>query len=97
MTYTEQAVRLAVEGGWIAKMCVDVEKKYRWYIHQILLDPTFWTSLGKGMGWGGENNLAPEMRLWTWKDYWHSLIDHLAQGKDIESFFAALLKDKPTS
>ncbi len=28
----------------------------------------------------------------TWKYQWHCFIDHLAEGKDAESFFAELLK-----
>lgn len=27
----------------------------------------------------------------TWKDYWHRFIDHIAEGKDVDSFFKALL------
>lgn len=30
----------------------------------------------------------------TWQDQWHSFIDHLAEGKDIESFFNNLLDNK---
>lgn len=27
----------------------------------------------------------------SWKDYWHPFIDHLADGKDAESFFSELM------
>lgn len=32
----------------------------------------------------------------AWQANWHRLIDALASGRDIESFFQALLVDKPT-
>lgn len=57
----------------------------------ILLDPTFWQSLGKALGWGltvDENHSGPNEPI----EYWHNFIDHLAEGKDPDSFFQALLK-----
>lgn len=79
-------------------------------LHKALLDPLFWQSLGKAMGWDtSENNptwLCPvcaksldemimhlndkDFGIETWRYYWHAFIDHLAEGKDIESFFASL-------
>lgn len=32
----------------------------------------------------------------TWKQSWHRFIDHLAEGKDADSFFPALLGSLPT-
>jgi len=31
-----------------------------------------------------------EWKAQYWKTHWHALIDHLADGRDAESFFAAL-------
>ena len=69
----------------------------------ILLDPLFWQALGKAMGWlkytrddecSADNLDIKEIsnQKWneTWLYHWHRLIDHLAEGKDIESFFEKL-------
>lgn len=64
------------------------------YDYSIWLDPLFWQALGESMGWKtgyyeyGSANEAIEMSPWQAK--WHRFIDHLASGKDIESFFAPL-------
>lgn len=50
------------------------------------LDPNFWQSLGKALGWEYKSD-SPE----HWKLEWHLFIDHLADGKDSESFFNDLL------
>lgn len=55
-------------------------------------DPLFWQSLGKAMGWREEYPKAG-VRIGTfieWKQMWHRFIDHLAEGKDAESFFENL-------
>ena len=58
------------------------------------LDPSFWRSLAKAMGWGdpdeiptGEinNPICP-----AWLEKWHRFIDHLAEGKTAEEFFKEL-------
>jgi hypothetical protein len=60
--------------------------------YQTLLDPLFWQALGKTEGWKGirywyeyTNEIEP------WIHEWHRFIDHLAEGKDAESFFTNLL------
>ena len=92
-------------------------KKYSFSIsvNEIFLDPLFWQSLGKAMGWdrkmvvrrgmvignfmcedkGQIRFEGPEMGcgmdyLNPWVYYWHRFIDHLAEGKDAESFFEAI-------
>lgn len=68
---------------------------------QICLDPSFWQCLGKAMGWkedtyGVVSETHPGLlvsrtyRLETWRDHWHRLIDTLAEGKTIESYFEEL-------
>lgn len=67
-------------------------------IHQLLLDPQFWQALGKALGWGdicinchnSVSSCCEEKYNKDWKYYWHKFIDHLADGKDIESFFKTL-------
>lgn len=69
-------------------------KKYSFSIsvNEIFLDPLFWKSLGKAMEW--ENNVYVEGKgirdVKEWKQQWHRFIDHLAEGKDAESFFESL-------
>ena len=50
-------------------------------VNAIFLDPEFWRALGRTLGWHHESE---------WKGYWQRFIDHLAQGKTPESFFAML-------
>ncbi len=67
----------------------------------IFLDPLFWQALGKAEGWGKTETteivnygLPAEdfLVIDTWLYEWHNFIDHLAEGKDINSFFEELLK-----
>ena len=46
----------------------------------VLIDPLFWQALGKGLGWEPEE--------WKWQAKW--FMEHLMEGKDIQSFFIAL-------
>ncbi len=69
------------------------------------LDPQFWQSLGKAMGWeritrrraSSENPEFLGKRLTYFQDeidgwlyHWHKFIDHLAEGKAIEDYFSKL-------
>jgi hypothetical protein len=91
------------------------------YLEVIFLDPLFWQSLGKAMGWEckeckddgftaehdspnrhGEDGECVNCPIQVqcescrggldvkWKKEWHRFIDHLAEGKDAESFFESL-------
>lgn len=59
-----------------------------------LLDPAFWQSLGKALGWKQvyerclNDGSKSQAREWVYQ--WHRFIDHLVQGKDAESFFHSL-------
>ena len=70
---------------------------------QILLDPLFWQSLGKALGWRvgsmeGMEKISPEVvrthfsRMvsseWRWN--WHRFVNVLADGKTGGSFFEDL-------
>jgi hypothetical protein len=55
---------------------------------EILLQPHFWSALGKARGWGYEKKWQYNGAVWL--ESWHRFIDHLADGKDAESFFATL-------
>lgn len=97
MTSLEQAIRDAVEkGGYAVKYAnadglpdMYARDGYEIIAEQILLDPAFWQALGKARGWkeyeGGYEDYSA-----GWVFHWHRLIDHLATGKDVESFFEKL-------
>lgn len=60
--------------------------------YQIVLMPGFWRALGTSLGWKD----APDPQIYryedafTWRGYMHNMIDHLADGGTIESFFNTL-------
>lgn len=107
-----QAIREAIKGGYKMLWDKGLESAYP---YRALLDPLFWSCLGKAMGW--------KTYTWTswkgWDEYYltqetdseefdppfenafcqrhitsiykqHQLIDHLASGQSVESFFETL-------
>jgi hypothetical protein len=97
MTHIEHAIKEAVmKGGYanaVANECLqewrDKEVLTVNDYGGILLDRIFWQALGKAKGW--EADLDREWSPKTkWRDMMHCFIDHLAKGKDAESFFATL-------
>ncbi|MES2216650.1 MAG: hypothetical protein V4481_05150 [Patescibacteria group bacterium] len=91
----------AIEGGYYPLSCPgDEDYVVNDLAKQLyVLDPTFWQSLGKACGWGKAKDYdirkgEPEYSDWviySWGWYFHRFIDHLAEGKDAESFFSELL------
>lgn len=68
---------------------------------EIREDLLFWQALGKAMGWDGKpfgisipngGETVVHKTKDEWKNNWHRFTDHLAEGKDVESFFNELLK-----
>lgn len=133
MTYTEQAVKIAIENKWkdwdyMPNIVIDTSDYVNFlkdwkpvegiHLSCILLDHLFWQALWIGkkldskMKWyvcpkdkdAGEflsykhcpqcgTELVEEVRMTqNWKAGWHRFIDHLIEGKDIESFFEQLIK-----
>src|SRR5580698_8082121 len=115
MTYTEQAIHDARKGGYEidklkanphaeidgVNLIVEMEAKSK----AFLLDPLFWQSLGKTLGWTGQvewwsfenvnGSDSPEHEETKhydpqWIWYWRCFIDYLAGGGDAESFFESL-------
>lgn len=84
-THIKKALDLASKNGWSVS-------DWKAGFYSPLLDPLFWQALGKAMGWKEEmwwvNNYIE-----AWKYHWHRFIDHLAEGKDADSFFQDLLSD----
>ena len=64
---------------------------------EFFLDPLFWQSLGKGLGWEEtveieipDFPLTPALTATQWKVHWHRFIDALAEGRTSEEFFREL-------
>ncbi len=75
----ERSLKLAQQNGYL-------DGKFQTY-SDCFLDPAFWQTLGKAPGW---LDLREEGGTEGWLYYWHSFIDHLAAGKDADSFFKGL-------
>ncbi len=100
MTSIEQAIKEAVDAkvGWHADYRTGGSSTTKPH-SDIFLDPSFWQALGKARGWGKKtlsNGMVADVGrdgyINVWQSYWHDFIDHLAEGKDAESFFAELLR-----
>lgn len=88
----EKAIKKAIEGGWDdSRYKAFFSEGVRMWHESAFLDPLFWQALGKSMGWQTENKTHFPQGI-GWQYYWHRFIDHLAEGKDADSFFANLLK-----
>ncbi len=106
MNAIEQAIKEAVENGFDNQVARDhltdwrkfetlTSHDYGWIFNR----PEFWQALGKARGWGKKtlsNGMVADVGrdgyINVWQSYWHDFIDHLAEGKDAESFFAELLR-----
>lgn len=88
----EEAIKRAIEGGWKPKRVVLDQITMRH--EEILLDPLFWQALGKAEGWKQEGVIssAKMAKKPDWVYQWIKFIEHLAEGKDADSFFKELLK-----
>lgn len=83
----EQAIKIAIENGYSGKVMFEHYPPEGDEVNHFLLDPLFWQSLGKGLGWGKGR---PGLLIYEWLYHWHKFIDHLASGKDPEEFFSQL-------
>jgi hypothetical protein len=105
MTHIEQAIKDAVERGYepqverypemagISSLQIATAMQA-----DVFIDPAFWKALGKARGWTTDADYkywqksVAEWEAMYWKKFWHRFIDHLADGKDAESFFEQLTK-----
>lgn len=115
----QQAIEKAVEGGYhrgqigtspIVEINCDFAitetkgERNHYGLAWVWLDPLFWQSIGKAMGWSKElvcarcglhgcDNCYFENR-WViqqeWLYQWHRFVDALAEGKSAEDFFKEL-------
>ena len=89
-----EVIQKAIQGGWKGKPPKSLINP------ECLIDPDWWQALGKAMRWGREEigcvvcdhriNCAKHNSSKDWLYHWHRLIDHLAEGGSIESFFEKL-------
>jgi len=109
----EKTITKAIEGGWLkgkgkeitfgrGEIIIDYGDGTTgiYTYEKIFLDPSFWQSLGKAMGWfevtmkvdpPKEKTLTIQKPNSTmWKVHWHRFIDHLAEGKSPEDYFKNL-------
>jgi hypothetical protein len=90
MNHTGQAIRDAAEKGgygyrwWKANDLEDNEGYNALPMRALtehLQDPEFWKGLGRARDWQDTG---------AWLFHWHRFIDHIAFGKEVESFFSSL-------
>lgn len=97
----EEAIKKAIEGGYAAKEEIIIRERSFIYksshknvsFKDMLIDSKFWQSLGKAMGWVIYEdcfNCQSDKKQEEWLYHWHRFINHLAEGKDINSFFETL-------
>ncbi len=85
-----QAIGKAIEGGYdTLRATGTVAKRLEMddseiFLADFLIDPLFWQALGKAMGWGHSKKSKAYIQ------YWYRLIDRLADGGTIESYFEDL-------
>lgn len=95
----ETAIKKAIEGGWKYDIRIgELAEGVPCEVFEIAwCNPLFWKALGKACGWDtcpcksgpdGECSFNGE----PWTGYWHRFIDHVAEGKDADSYFNNLLK-----
>lgn len=121
-SYLQQAIKLAIEGGYDARWHEEwgayrSKAKEGWRAlsthlidEQILLDPLFYQSLGKSLGWGecscgchparghekGFVNCihCKHIRHPGYLYHAHRFLDHVMEGKDAEEFFRELIEKR---
>jgi len=87
----EETIQKAIEGGFKKGseiFDIDGEIPLGANPELFFLDPLFWRSLENVMGWEIIQVRGHIVEAWKFK--WHSFIEHLIEGKDIESFFSNL-------
>ena len=99
---THVGIRLSIMQNYVSfynsEDCSDMWSVEGLSLSTILLDPLFWQALGKQQEWGWDEVIASnggfslEVPSLEWVFHWHSLIDHIAEGKSIDDFFNNLIK-----
>ena len=100
----QKAIQKAIEGGYERKngsfsfpmKLNDEFDIWEYDTNAILLDPLFWQSIFKKTSCFHDGSMYRheakcDIGMFEWQKEWHRFIDHLASGKDIDSFFDNLL------
>ncbi|HDY66814.1 MAG TPA: hypothetical protein ENH85_03365 [Candidatus Scalindua sp.] len=109
----EQTIKKAIEGGYSIHIFSkhEIETGKSDSHSEDFLDPLFWQSLGKALGWIMETpsgSLKKRLRqpvfvginareIPEWLYRWLQFIEHLAEGKSAEDFFKPLVHNSPSS
>jgi hypothetical protein len=103
-----EAIKLAVKGGWIPRGLNAERKPVSWiwqaainrskFYERFVLDPQFWVALSKALGWElidycRECDSATE----GWKYYAHLYFDLVLTGGDTEKFWQDLINQSGNS
>lgn len=84
----EDALHAAITGGWDFTRA---QIRGALAVQAAFVDPVFWESLGKALGWQELNSITLKRDgRPAWHQMWINFIDHLAQGKAAEEFFLKL-------
>lgn len=95
-----EAIKLAQKEGWNGFSLLVGERQPESVVQIAWCDPLFWQALSKALGWGNkvfeafDGNPDITVRMFKGKPYmyhWHRFIDHIAKGKDADSFFKDLI------
>lgn len=86
----EKPIKIAIENGYDEWMEDTVTPWSEADKAQIVMSPLFWQALGKGLGWEDMIHYDDGVDEPVWLTKQKELIDHLAEGKDIESFFKTI-------
>jgi hypothetical protein len=100
----QEAIEKAREGGWEPNhwdengetfylQTSHGHEQIKLNIYRLLLSPLFLKFLGKAMGWGVVKPCRCKNHCLDCSEFvyfWHRLIDHLAEGGTVESFFEKL-------
>lgn len=102
MTIPKEAIEKAIAGGWsfihtdlpwswTGYAGINGEHEFTW--QTLALDPSFWQSLGKVLGWkeiGGKPS-GSYFENYTWLGHAHRFYDLILTGGDTDSFWQDLL------
>lgn len=93
----EEAIKGAIEGGYLSNELPEEMLLDNWdtiILEKALFDPSFWQALGKSMRLEDKPITIPSSgnvyHVGGARSLWHSLIDHLADGGSIKSYFENL-------
>lgn len=99
MTATQQFIEDAIAGGWkphlkYDPLVLELEGgQWEFDPHNFFLDPLAWQAVGKTRGWREPQHSCSECGTpddQSWQDFWHTFIDHLAEGNTPEEAVARL-------